>query len=154
MGIGTTFRIYLPRVDEKAESGVNLDDRSDLSRGSETILIAEDEDSVRTLIEEILQTHGYNVLSAANGSEATLMSERHKGPIHLLVTDIIMPQMSGPELARHMTIQRPGMKVLFLSGYANDSILEQNSIVSGGSFLQKPFSPETLTLKIREIIES
>ncbi len=154
VGIGTTFRIYLPRVDEKAESGVNLDDRSDLSRGSETILIAEDEDSVRTLIEEILQTHGYNVLSAANGSEATLMSERHKGPIHLLVTDIIMPQMSGPELARHMTIQRPGMKVLFLSGYANESILEQNSIVSGGSFLQKPFSPETLTLKIREIIES
>jgi len=152
-GRGTTFKIYLPRVDEPAEPLAPKEtDRATL-RGSETILVVEDEDAVRTLTRRVLESKGYTVLDANQGLAAIELAEKHDGPIHLLVTDVIMPQMSGRALAQALSAVRPSMRVLYVSGYTNNAIVHQGVLDPGTPFLQKPFTPKALASKVRDILD-
>ena len=149
-GRGATFRIYLPRIDAPAD----VKQESSLAPVfslSETVLLVEDEDVVRGLVRQTLENNGYAVLEARSGPEALQISERHKGPIHLMVTDMVMPRMSGTELAEALSRTRPQMKVLFVSGYTDT--LRPGGQRESLNFLQKPFSPKVLTHKIREVLE-
>jgi two-component system cell cycle sensor histidine kinase/response regulator CckA len=121
-------------------------------RGSETILVAEDEDGVRRIARRILEMYGYHVLEARHGSEALTLSEQHPGTIHLLLTDAIMPHMGGPELAVRLTQARRDIKVLFTSGYTDDVIARHGVLNEGAPFLQKPYSPQGLVEKVREVL--
>jgi PAS domain S-box-containing protein len=151
-GRGTTFKVYLPRVDEGAqEYKRNAETVEDL-QGTGTILLAEDEEMVRTLARQVLEMYGYQVLEAANGGAALLICERHKEGIHLLVTDVVMPEMSGPELADRLAQLRPKMKVLFMSGYTDDTIVHQGVLDEGTPFIQKPFAPDDLARKVKEVL--
>ncbi|MFA6147185.1 MAG: PAS domain S-box protein [bacterium] len=152
---GSTFLIYLPRV-ETAEDRVQGTDRPSLphpSPGTETILLAEDEEVVRRLTREILSENGYKVLEAENGREALLLSEAHRGEIHLLLTDVVMPKMSGRELTERIRPLRPGLRILYMSGYTDDAILRHGVLEDGIPFLQKPFTPEDLARKVREVLD-
>ncbi len=153
-GRGTTFAIYLPRLPELApaiESGSGV---RRLPQGRETVLLVEDEDGVRMLARLVLQTNGYTVLEARNGREALALAEGDPRRIDLLVTDVVMPQMSGREVADRLQALRPGLRVLFISGYADDAIVHHGVLESGLSFLQKPFTPAALARKIREILDA
>ncbi|HTA21318.1 MAG TPA: response regulator, partial [Polyangia bacterium] len=129
-------------------------DASADARGSETILLVEDDDQVRVVARSVLARSGYHVIEARNAGEALLHSERHPGTIHLLLSDVVMPQMSGPELARRLASARPDMKVLCMSGYTDDSIVRHGVLESHLAFLQKPITPDTLTTKVREVLSS
>ena len=153
-GRGTTFRIYLPRIEQPAEAVEPGKAREQLPCGSETILLVEDEAGVRTLAKTILQTQGYTVLDAAQGKDAFLLSGQHEGLIHLMVTDMVMPEMSGPEVAERLKPLRPNMKVLFMSGFTDKAIVHNGELDPGMAFLQKPFTPQTLTCKVREVLDS
>jgi two-component system, cell cycle sensor histidine kinase and response regulator CckA len=124
------------------------------ARGSETVLLVEDDDQVRTVAREILAKHGYHVIEARNAGEALLHSENHPGVIQLLLSDVVMPQMSGPELAKRLALARPEMKVLCMSGYTDDSIVRHGVLETRIAYLQKPFTPEALTMKVREVLEA
>jgi PAS domain S-box-containing protein len=153
-GHGTTFKVYLPRTDDAP--GARAPSRGvprGSSRGDETILLVEDEDQVRTLAREILSRCGYQVIHARNAGEAVLLAERHAGPIHLLLTDVIMPQVGGAELARRLSTQRPEMKVLYMSGYTDNTIVHHGILDPGIAFLQKPITPEALTQKVRSTLD-
>jgi PAS domain S-box-containing protein len=151
-GLGTSFKVYLPRVDAAAEvSGAGAGER--LQTGTETILLVEDEDGVRTLTRQLLQKQGYTVLESRHGGEALLICERHNGPIHLLLTDVVLSQISGRELAHRLAAIRPEMKVLFMSGYSEDAIVQHGVLNSGHAFLQKPFTAESLGTKVREVLD-
>ncbi|HEY2730053.1 MAG TPA: PAS domain S-box protein [Polyangia bacterium] len=152
VGRGTTFKIYLPREDRAVE----LVDRG-LSgpvslRGWETILLVEDDDQVRLVARGILTKAGYHVIEARNAGEALLHSEKHASRIHLLVTDVVMPQMSGPELSKRLASARPDMKVLCMSGYTDDSIVRHGVLEARIAYLQKPFTPEALMTRVREVL--
>jgi nitrogen-specific signal transduction histidine kinase/ActR/RegA family two-component response regulator len=121
---------------------------------SETILLVEDALRVRAVVREILEMNGYNVLEARHGAEAIEISERHRGPIHLMVTDVVMPQMSGRELAQRLQPVRPDMRVLYMSGYTDDAIVRHGVLGAGMAFLSKPFTPDALALKIREVLDT
>jgi len=121
--------------------------------GSETILLVEDEISVRALTRDILHIHAYTVLEAANGDEAIALCERYEGVIHLMVTDMVMPGMSGRELARHLASSRPKMKVLYVSGYADADIKEGEALEPGSAFLSKPFTSEQLVRELRLLLD-
>ena len=152
---GSTFLIYLPRV-EAPEDGAQGTDRPLLphpSPGTETVLLAEDEEVVRRLAREILSGNGYKVLEAGNGREALLLSEAHRGEIHLLLTDVVMPKMSGRELCERIRLLRPGIRILYMSGYTDDAILRDGVLEDGIPFLQKPFTPEALARKVREVLD-
>jgi PAS domain S-box-containing protein len=152
-GKGTVFKVYFPRVDARLDRAVPA--RAPVTRcGTETILLVEDQEQVREVARGILAKHGYQVLVAQNAGEAILLCEKHPGPIHLLVTDVVMPQMSGPELAKRLASTRAAMKVLCMSGYTDDSIVRHGVLESGMAFLQKPFTPESLTRKAREILDA
>ncbi len=151
-GRGTTFRIYLPRIEEAAEAVEPDKAPEPLPTGSETILLVEDEAGVRNLAKKILETYGYKVLDAAEGEDAFRLSGQHKGLIHLMVTDMVMPEMSGRELADRLKPSRPNMKVLFMSGYTDKAMLHQGELDPGMAFLQKPFTPQTLARKVREVL--
>jgi hypothetical protein len=153
-GRGTTFKIYLPRVAASPEPPAPKPHASPSLRGSETVLVAEDQEEVRKLTRRVLEARGYAVLAAANGSEALQLAEKHTGPIHLLVTDVIMPEMSGREVARLLAASRPEMKVLYLSGYADESIVHHGVLEPGIAFLQKPFTAEALGGKVREVLDA
>jgi PAS domain S-box-containing protein len=153
VGRGTTFKIHLPRVDEKLEP-VEAPRRPAGRRGTETILLVEDEAAVRSLVCGVLEGGGYKVLAARNGEDALLVSEQHKGPIHLLVTDVVMPEMGGPELAEHLRPYHREMKVLYISGYTDDAIVHHGVLGSSAAFLQKPFTPDVLAHKVREVLDS
>ncbi len=153
-GRGTTFRIYLPRIEEAAEAVEPGKAREQLPRGSETILLVEDEAGVRTLAKTILQTHGYTVLDAAQGKDAFLLSGQHEGLIHLMVTDMVMPEMSGREVADRLKPLRPNMKVLFMSGFTDKAMVHHGELDRGMAFLQKPFTPQTLARKVREVLDA
>jgi CheY-like chemotaxis protein len=144
-GHGTTFRIYLPVAEETAEP-VEAPRESPALRGAETILLVEDEDGVRRVVETMLKRHGYNVLSSASCGDAMSLAERYAGPIHLLITDVVMPGMSGRTMAESLTALRPETKVLYVSGYGGPL---ESDISSG--FLQKPFTTEELARKIRAL---
>jgi len=123
-------------------------------RGTETILVAEDEDGVRSLTREVLEKYGYTVLEAANGEEALKVAERYQGPLHLLLSDVVMPRMGGPELAQALVARRPDVKVLYMSGYTDHPMVRRGVVNTGVAFLQKPFTPTVLVSRIREVLEA
>ena len=152
VGIGSSFKVYLPRVDAPAEISppVSLHPSH---RGTETVLLVEDEDGVRALVRQVLHKHGYNVLEARNGGEALLMCERHQGSIDMLLTDVVLEQMGGRELAERLLKIRPEMKVLYVSGYADDAIVHHGVLKAGTAFLQKPFTTDALARKVRFVLD-
>jgi CheY-like chemotaxis protein len=123
-------------------------------RGTETILVAEDEDGVRSLTREVLEKYGYTVLEAANGEEALKVADRHQGPLHLLLSDVVMPRMGGPELAQELVARRPEVKILYMSGYTDHPMVRRGVVNAGVAFLQKPFTPTVLVSRIREVLEA
>jgi CheY-like chemotaxis protein len=149
---GTAFKVYLPRVDAPATEPIERSP-SVMSMGCETVLVAEDDDTVRKLTERILKTAGYKVLSAANGGEALLVCEQYGGSVHLLLTDVVMPQMSGRQLADRLTRIRPEMGVLYMSGYTDNAIVHHGILDSGTNFISKPFSVADLTRRVREVLD-
>jgi PAS domain S-box-containing protein len=152
-GRGTTFKVYLPRVDEEAAPAARPAKKGEaVARGTETILLVEDEDPVRMLAREFLESKGYQVLEAATGSEALRISAAHAGPIHLLMTDVVMPGMGGRELAEQLILQRPQTRVIYMSGYTDDAIVQHGVLDPGMIFLAKPFTLETLARKLREVL--
>ncbi|HWN12144.1 MAG TPA: PAS domain S-box protein [Pyrinomonadaceae bacterium] len=154
VGRGTTFKIYLPRVDEGAQEVERSAETDGAMQGSETVLVAEDEEAVRALARQVLEIYGYHVLEAANGGAALLICERHKEPIDLLITDVVMPEMSGRELADRLAQLRPDMKVLFMSGYTDNAIVHQGVLDEGANFIQKPFPTEALARKVRNVLDA
>ncbi len=154
VGRGTTFKIYFPCVEEQPSAAHLADVKKVEHGGSETILLVEDEPSVRSLVSGVLRTVGYHVLVARNGEDARIVSEQHKGDIHLLVTDVVMPEVSGPQLAEQMTLFYKNLKVLYISGYTDDAIVHHGVLDSTAAFLQKPFTPEALARKVREVLDS
>ncbi|MEP6958376.1 MAG: PAS domain S-box protein [Nitrospirota bacterium] len=152
-GRGATFRIYFPRVEQEAKEAAGGVEAIDPAHGRETILLVEDEPSVRGLVHETLRVHGYTVLEARHGIEALLASTKYVGPIHLLLTDVVMPQMSGPEVAEKLLVVRPGIKVLYMSGYPDHPIFDQGGVTRETGFLPKPFSPQVLAQKVREVLD-
>ncbi len=151
-GRGAAFEIYLPRLDGAAVAGTQAASVTVSARGSETVLVVEDQDPVRSLAVTVLKEHGYLVLDAAHGDDALLVVERHPGPVHLLLTDVVMPHMTGKELAERLNGLRPEMKVLFMSGYAADVMVRRELLESGTQYLAKPFAPGVLAAKVREAL--
>jgi len=153
VGDGTTFRIYLPQVEKASESnrpsGIPLP-----PQGTETVLLVEDEDGVRTLTRHVLGGCGYTVLEAANGDEAMRVAARHDGLIHLLISDVVMPGAGGRIVAERMAARYPAIRVLFVSGYMDDAIIRHGILREGVHFLQKPFSPAALAFKVREVLDT
>jgi DNA-binding NtrC family response regulator len=123
-------------------------------QGTETILLVEDEDQIRVVAAEILRKYGYRVIDARNAGEALLHCERASHEIHLLLTDVVMPQMSGPELAKRLVPTRPRMKVLCMSGYTDDALVRHGGIEAGIAYLQKPLTPEKLARKVRAVLDA
>jgi CheY-like chemotaxis protein len=152
-GAGTTFEIYLPRLDEIAHPVATAARPGRSTRGSETILLAEDEELVRSLAMDLLRGSGYTVLEAPNGVEALRLAVGHAGTIDLLLTDVVMPEMNGLELAEHVLRLRPQVRVLYTSGYLDRSLLPQGTDELGPAFLHKPFRPEALLHRVRELLD-
>ncbi len=153
VGQGTTFKIYLPRVSEYgAQERKRSGELQEIRQGTETILLAEDEEMVRDLAREVLIAYGYRVLEAASGDAALTIGKRHKEPIQLLITDVVMPEMSGHELSVRLAEIRPEMKILFMSGYTDNAIVHQGILEQGANFIQKPFSPDAFAHKVRGIL--
>ncbi len=152
-GMGTAFKIYLPRVDESAEEYRRSSGAEYSLQGNETILLAEDEEMVRKLASQVLKMYGYKVLESANGGGALSICEHHTGPIDLVITDVVMPEMSGREVAERVSLLRPEMKVLFMSGYTDNAIVHQGILDPKANFIQKPFSPTSLALKVRQVLD-
>ncbi len=152
VGKGTTFKVYLPRVDEPAPGGERPPAISPRA-GHETLLVVEDERGVRELVTAMLTQHGYKVLKAADALEAVHVAHQHEGPIDLLLTDVMMPQMSGRELAKQLLPERPEMRVVYLSGYTENTVLQRGVLEPGVDFLAKPFSQEALARKLREVLD-
>jgi len=152
-GRGATFEIYLPRLERAARPEPVGRPKADKAPAERTILVAEDQDGVRKLVRDILAQEGYRVLEAADGAEALGLCERHGGPIHLLVTDLIMPEMTGWEVAERARARRPQLKVLYVSGYSGSEIPEGSGTKGSYEFMQKPFSPQALANKVRELLE-
>jgi len=125
-----------------------------IRQGDETVLLVEDEPEVRSLVQRILKTQGYTVVTAANPDEALAVAREFKGPIQLMVTDVVMPGMSGLQLAERLVPTRPDMRVLFVSGYTNDAIGHHGVLDPGTAFLQKPFTPNALARKVRDVLEA
>jgi len=153
-GLGTTFKIYLPRVHRASEVELHSLTRPGSPRGRETVLLVEDEAAVRASTNEFLVRCGYTVVTAENGVDALRVSRNYGGPIDLMISDVVMPKMSGPQLAAQLVAERPAMKTLFVSGYAENTILQHGNIDVTARFLSKPFSLSTLANKIREVVET
>ncbi|MBY0248339.1 MAG: response regulator [Nitrospiraceae bacterium] len=152
-GLGTTFTIYLPCAEPETEAVMSAHAMPPTACGSETVLLVEDEGSVRTLECGILQARGYHVLTAEHGKEAVRICQEHAGPIHLLVTDLIMPHMNGRELARQILLMRPTMKVLFVSGYPDETLTRTGVARNRDPFIQKPFASEALLGTVRAVLD-
>ena len=151
---GTTFKVYLPRVknaDLSALAGTGIGKKAE---GNETVLVVEDEEALRLLVRGVLEKKGYKVLVARHGDEALGVSDQHGGEIHLLLTDVVMPQVNGRMLAARLAFTRPKIKVLYMSGYTDNAIVHHGVLEPGIAFLQKPFTPEGLAHKIREVLDS
>jgi PAS domain S-box-containing protein len=151
-GKGSTFKIYLPAVDAEPQE-TSAGSSVILERGSETILLVEDEAGLREMVEQLLEGQGYTVLSAANSYEATQLCSSHRGPVDLLLTDVVMPKTSGQELARRLQTLRRRMRILYMSGYPTETIVRHGDIEPGAAFLEKPFTPEALAKKVRAVLD-
>jgi two-component system, cell cycle sensor histidine kinase and response regulator CckA len=148
---GTTFKIYLPRVDEPvAATAVTTEPVG----GSETVLVTEDVAAVRTVARQMLERYGYTVLEAPDGTTALRLAEKHHGAIQLLLTDVVMPDVSGRELATQLLALRPDMKVLYMSGYTDDAVVRHGVLQEGIAYLQKPFTPDSLARKVRAVLDA
>jgi len=154
VGQGTTFKIYLPRVEGAVETIPHPDGPHAMPRGTEVVLLVEDEPSVRALAARVLRAQGYTVLVADNGAEALQVIQTHTGVIDLLVTDVVMPEMSGKALAEHVMRHYPGIRVLFISGYTDRAIVHHGRLERDVAFLQKPFTPLVLAQKVREALDA
>jgi len=152
-GRGTSFKIYLPRIETPAATPPGPQ-KGGAARGSETVLVVEDEPAVLTLSRRALEAQGYVVLAASDAAAALRVVERHGGTIHLLLTDVVMPGLSGRELADRLVAQRPGIRVLYMSGYPGDAVVQHGTLPSGSAFLQKPFSPDGLARKVRDVLDA
>jgi CheY-like chemotaxis protein len=154
LGEGTTFTIFLPAVAEAVDQGARpAGGLAKAPKGSEVILLVEDEDAVRRLAQKVLEASGYVVLEARNGREGLALCESHQGPIDLLISDVVMPELGGRELAEGALKLRPGLKVMFMSGHTQDVVLKEG-VRKGTAFLQKPFTPVGLAQKVRETLDS
>ena len=161
-GHGSSFKVYLPRTASPASpasaaapaSSSTTSPRPPAARGSETILIVEDDPAVLALSSRALEAQGYTVLAAADGTAALRVVERHGGPIHLLLTDLVMPGMSGRDLAAHLAARRAGIRVLYMSGYPGDAVVHRGALAPGSAFLQKPFAPDGLARKVRDVLDA
>jgi two-component system cell cycle sensor histidine kinase/response regulator CckA len=154
-GVGTTFKVFFPLATDDALTHTTLPPSSNSTfRGAETILLVEDEEPVRSLARMILQRYGYTVLDAQSGGDAFLLCEQHGATIHLLLTDVVMPRMSGRQLAERLLVVRPAMKVLYMSGYTDDAVMRHGILDSTVSFVQKPITPDALARKVREVLDS
>jgi two-component system, cell cycle sensor histidine kinase and response regulator CckA len=153
-GWGTTFKVYLTRVGEDAQRYKQNGAPEKVFRGTETILLAEDEDVVRKLARQVLEMYGYRVLEANNGGGALLICERYEEPIDLLITDVVMPEMSGRTLSDRLSQIRPEMRVLYMSGYTDNAIIHKGVLDEAANFIQKPFAPDVLARKIREVLDA
>ncbi|MEO7652651.1 MAG: ATP-binding protein, partial [Bryobacteraceae bacterium] len=151
LGVGTIFKVYLPASDSLDR--VPARDIPKGGKGTETILLVEDEAGVRRLVREMLKRLGYTILEAADGAAAQRLFHEYKDPIHLLLTDVVMPDLGGKQLARHLTAQHQALKVLFMSGYAGEAVQQQNVLDEGMAFIQKPFTPDSLANKVRELLD-
>ena len=149
VGTGTTLKIYLPRVEQTFELPDLGAAPAELLRGSETVLLVEDDEKVRALVQVLLERHGYMVIAAKQGQDALRVAQDSTTTIDLLLTDTIMPGMSGTELAHQVLALRPAIKVLYMSGYTDKAVWEP-----GFAFLQKPFTPQTLTRKVHDILNA
>jgi CheY-like chemotaxis protein len=152
-GRGTTFKIYLPYARTPVERFSHSIVTARPSRGSETILLVEDEDLVRNLEREVLEASGYTVLEADSASQALELADDHRGTIDLLLTDVVMPHVSGPELAEQLAARRPTVRILYTSGYAANMIAQQGVLEPGVAFIPKPLTPTSLTHKVREVLD-
>lgn len=152
-GCGTSFNIYLPCADRPADPAPPRQEEVAASRGSETILLVDDDEQVRTVARAVLRRQGYNVLEAQNGGEAFLVCEQYPARIHLLLTDVVMPRMGGRQLAARIVPLRPGIKVLFMSGYTDRSVVPRELAEAGSLFLQKPLTPGALLAMVREVLD-
>ena len=152
-GRGTTFKIYLPQVDAATEGAAAGAAPADLPRGTETVLVAEDEAAVRAVTRQVLARQGYVVLEAPHGGAALDIAAQHRGPIHLLVTDVVMPGLSGRQLADQLARLRPDTKVLYVSGYTDDAVVRHGVLEAGIAYLQKPFTTDSLARKVREVLD-
>jgi two-component system, cell cycle sensor histidine kinase and response regulator CckA len=150
---GSTFKIYLPSLQETREPDATQELPEKLANGSETVLVVEDESAVRSFTRMVLQRSGYQVIEAGNGEEALSLSREHTGKIQLLVTDMVMPGMGGRQVAEALEQQRPGVRVLYLSGYTENTIAQRGALGSELPFLQKPFTMEALLRKVRQVLD-
>jgi len=155
VGRGTTFKIYLPRVEDEADRPPPVaEPPAARAITSGLVLLVEDEASVRELLRELLETAGYSVLEASRPGEALRIAQARAEPIQLLITDVVMPEMTGPELARRLAEMRPGLRMLFLSGYTEGVVVDKGLLGEGAHFLQKPFTGEVLEAKVREVLDA
>ena len=152
-GLGTTFKIYFPLLHKPGDQKTEIPRaQADVPKGSETLLIVEDEDAVRMPAAEFLRACGYTVLEARDGQHAIDVAKQYDGTIHLMVTDVVMPQMGGGPAALEISLRRPGLKVLYISGYANPTLLRHGICDGEPLFLQKPFTLRTLAQKVHQAL--
>jgi CheY-like chemotaxis protein len=153
LGHGATFRICLPRVEAPAQPHREITLSGEIPKGSETVLLVEDAEPLREVIRRFLQQGGYTVLVAEDGIAALTSCREHNGPIDLLLTDVVMPGLSGPQLAKEIGLLRPGMPVLYMSGYTDEAIGPHGALEEGIALLEKPFTRGSLLRKLREVLD-
>jgi CheY-like chemotaxis protein len=153
LGRGTAFRIYLPSTATPAETLGDSRSADRPSTGTETVLVVEDHEEVRAVIGATLQRHGYSVLLASDASDAMAVSRNHPGPIHLVLSDVVLPSLSGRDLARQLLVDHPDVRVLYMSGYTDDAIIHHGVLGPGVAFIAKSFTGNALLLKIRNVLD-
>jgi CheY-like chemotaxis protein len=153
-GHGTTFKVYLPRTDEVVAAPRSRSEREAPPTGSETVLLVEDDEALRAVIGELLSEGGYRVIGGLGPEEALESAEKHDGPIHLVLTDLVMPRRSGLEVVARLATTRPRTRVLFMSGYTSTAAQNHASLPVHHAFLQKPFSQDALLRKVREVLDA
>jgi DNA-binding NtrC family response regulator len=153
-GQGATFKIYLPLIAEVSDAVTPEREAPALPCGSETILLVEDESAVRNVARQILERYGYTVIEAAGGKQALDLAAKMPGTIHLLLTDVVMPEMSGRVLGERFAEMKPGIRILYMSGYTDDAVVRHGILQANIAYLPKPFSTEALARKVREVLDS